>query len=341
MSHRILIVILFLLILPLDILGQSDRFFTLSNVRARPLAMGGAFTSIEDDLAAINFNPAAYDLYGDEKVRRLTFFINPISPFVGALENNDLYGGSGTTLDDALLSLSLLLKSVSLSLRSLEIGVLLGEEGLNLPNAFSDEKFFGVSGFRQNHSHSVVGRIKLAKKISLGGAINFLYGSKKNNPFERNREIGISYGVLLKPERGLNIGVSFINLPDSLKEYRLPIERIVDESVNIGVSYRLFSGTLFSIDVRNLGEEQRKVVREIHFGMEQVILSHVAIRAGYYKKRDGEHVISWGMGLLDGNKFVSDENKFKHRNFYLNYSFVYEGSPINTRWHFLSFNIRI
>ncbi|MFQ5865027.1 MAG: hypothetical protein ACE5IW_07350 [bacterium] len=338
MWYRILIVVL---ILPVEILGQNDRFFTLSNVRTRPLAMGGAFTSIEDDLAAINFNPAAFELYQDEKSRRVTFFFNPIGPVVGALENKNLYDGSGTTIDNLLLSLSLLLKSISISIHSLEVCVLLGEEGLNLPAALLDEKVFGVSGFRQNHFHSIVGRLKLGNKISLGGAANLLYGSTTNNPFERHSELGISYGILLKPERGLNIGVSFVNLPDSLNQYRLPIERIVDESVNIGVSYQLFSGTLFSIDVRNLGEEQQEVIREIHFGMEQVLLSQLAIRAGYYKKKTGEHVISWGMGILDGNRFFSDENKFNHRNFYINYSFVYESSPVNTRWHFLSFNIRI
>lgn len=336
-----MIAIVLSLILPMDILGQNDRYFTLSNVRARPLAMGGAFTSIEDDLAAVHFNPAAYDLYADEKSHRVTFFINPIGPFVGGVENDKLYDGSGTTIDNLLLSLSLLLKSISISIHSLEIGVLLGEEGLNLPASFRDEKLFGVSGFQQNHFHSIVARIKLAKKISLGGAANFLFGSTKNDPFERHSELGISYGILLKPEKGLNIGVSFINLPDSLNQYRVPMERIVDESVNIGVSYRLFSGTLFSIDVRNLGEEQQEVVREIHVGVEQVLLSQFAIRAGYYKKNEGEHVFSWGLGILDGNKFFGDENKFNHRNFYLNYSFVYESSPINTRWHFLSFNIRI
>ncbi|MFQ5824282.1 MAG: hypothetical protein ACE5JB_09530 [bacterium] len=341
MWYKIISLILLLLIFPLVILGQNDQFFTLNNVKARPLAMGGAFTSIEDDLAAVNYNPAAYDLYRDKKPHRITFFLNPVSPFIGALKNKDIFKGNGSTIDNFLLSLSLLLKSISVSLSSFEIGILLGEEGLNLHTTFLDEKIFGVSGFQQNHSHSLFGRLKLADKISLGGAANFIFGSTKDKPLERFTEIGISYGILLKPERGLNIGVSFINLPDSLSQFRLPLERIVDESVNIGVSYQLFSGTLISIDVRNLGEEKKRVIRELHIGMEQVLLSHLAIRAGYYKKKKGEYVISWGIGLLDGNKIFNTENALNHRNFYLNYSFVYESSPINTRWHFFSFIIRI
>ena len=149
--------------------------------------------------------------------------------------------------------------------------------------------------------------------------------------------------ILLKPEKGLNIGVSFINLPDSLDQFRMPLERFVDESVNIGVSYRLFSGTLLSLDVRNLGEEKNTSVREFHFGIEQVFLSQIAIRAGYfYNKDEGEHVISGGVGILDGNTFFSSDNSLTHGNFYLNYSFVYENKQtIDNRWHLLSLYIRI
>ncbi|MFQ5770327.1 MAG: hypothetical protein ACE5HX_07310, partial [bacterium] len=111
MEQKTICLILILVHLPLPILGQNHRFFTLSNVKARPLAMGGAFTSIEDDLAAINFNPAAYLLNKKNDSRPVTIFLNPVSPFIAAFQNKDLYTGSGSKFDDILMSLSLLLKS--------------------------------------------------------------------------------------------------------------------------------------------------------------------------------------------------------------------------------------
>ena len=343
MTQKAVGLILILLLIPYLVFCQNDRFITISNVKARPLAMGGAFTSIEDDLAAINYNPAAFNLYRANKSHRITFFLNPIGTVIGAIENSNIYNSGGFNFDDFLLSLGLLVKSVFMSLNSFEVGFLLGEQGLNLPKLFLNEKVFEVSGFQQNHSHSVIGRLKLADKVSLGGSASLIYGSTIDDPFNTFSALGVSYGILLKPERGLTIGVSFINLPDSLHQFRMPLERFVDESVNIGVSYRLFSSTLFSLDVRNLGEEQQKVVREFHFGIEQVFLSQIAIRAGFYFKKDkGDHVISWGVGLLDGNIFVDPDNALNHKNFYFNYSFVYENTKlIDNRWHFLSLLIRI
>ncbi|MFQ5650366.1 MAG: hypothetical protein ACE5IY_10535 [bacterium] len=341
-TERYLIILMLMLEGSTHVAGQTERFVTLSNVKARPLAMGGAFTSVVDDMAAINYNPAAYELYKRNKTGRLSVFLNPVSPVVGAIESDKLFSGSNPPGEDLLLGLSLILKSVSLSFNSLELGVLLGEQGLDVPSSHRNEEVFSASGYRQNHTHTLVGRVKLAEQVSIGASANVFYGSRADASDERDRGFGISYGILLKPEKGLNIGVSLINLPDTLKHYRVPLERIVDESVNVGISYRLANSTL-SVDVRNLGEEQEEnLVREFHLGFEQVLLSHFAIRAGWFKKKNGDHVYSWGVGIFDGNPLWGHERAFNHENFFLNYAFVYERSPIeDTRWHFLSFYLRL
>ncbi|NIR48685.1 hypothetical protein GWO43_09630 [candidate division KSB1 bacterium] len=343
MVRNVFYSLLILSVLPSLILSQDDVFFTLSHVKARPLAMGGAYTSIDDDLAAVNFNPAAYFLKEREQEKKVTFFLNPVSPIVGGAKNQDMFRGSGSQIDDFFMSLSLLLKSVSVSIDPFQFGVLLGEQNLNLPETFQVGDFFTTQGYRQNHTHSIVGRLKLADRVSLGGAANFSVGSKLNAPFERHTDLGVSYGILLKPEEGLNIGVSFYNIPDTLKQSRFPLERIIDESVNIGISYRLFDdNTRFSVDLRNLGEEQEEVVREFHFGVEQVFLSQVALRAGYFRKDEGEDVFSWGVGLLNGASLFQKEVDENYSNYYLNYAFVYEKSSLtDRRWHFLTFVIRM
>ncbi len=330
--------ILILLNFPFVLFGQNDHFFTLSNTKARALALGGAFTAIEDDLPAIHYNPAAYLLYKKEDSKRFTIFLNPVSPFIGAFQKDKLYQGSGSNITDVLLSLSLLVKSISLSIKSFEFGILLGEESLNNVN----ENVFSVNGFKQNHSHSIVGRLKLADKVSLGGTASLFYSSGYDQSFQRINNLGISYGIILKPAERLNIGVSFINLPDLLKQYRLPFEVMTDESINVGLSYRIFNGNLFSIDFRNLAEDEKNVLRQFHVGIEQVLFSHFAARAGYYQKYSDEHVFSVGFGLLNGNRIFKDKYESEHRNFYLNYTLVIEKTAVtNNRWHFFSFLVRI
>lgn len=297
--------------------------------------------SIQDDLASTFYNPATYELYKRKQGRRLTLFVNPVAPVVAGVKNSDLFTGEGETIDDVLLSLGFLIKSVSLSLGDVEFGLLLGEPGLNLPSAFKDETPLRLTGFRQNHSHSLVGRIKLAEQVSVGAAASLLYGSAPSDPRRRIDEVAISYGVLLKPEKGLQVGVSFVNLPDTLQRFSSVVERLVDESVNLGISYRLLNTTL-SVDVRNLGEEREVAVREFHLGVEHVILSHLALRAGWFNNDQGNQVYSWGIGLLDGNALVSRERQFAHRNFFLNYAFVYENNSFDDqKQHFLSLNLRL
>lgn len=330
-----------ILILPLCLTAQSNRYLMFNTTKVRPLAMGSAFTAVGDALSAIQFNPAGYFFEPGDEIPRLTMYLNPISPFTGGLNHSDLYSGEGSKVDDVLIGLGLLLKSMSFNFNAVQLGFMLSEESLSLPDVFFDDDVTRVRGFRQNHSHALVGRLKLADKVSVGATANFLFGSSSDEPEKRQSEIGISYGVLLRPEKGLNIGVLFVDLPDTMRHYRLRLERLVDESVNIGVSYEMFTKTLFALDVRNLGEEGGTVVRELHFGIEQILLSQLALRAGYFNQGAGNHVFSWGLGLVN-DSFLFDFGKEPSRNFCLNYAFVYEKSMTMTkRWHLLSLLIKI
>ncbi|MFQ5602015.1 MAG: hypothetical protein ACE5HS_01955 [bacterium] len=341
-NHKIFIAFIILMGLVVAALAQEDQYFTLNTVNARPLAMGGAFMAVGDDLPAINFNPAGYMLDKDEDSRRFTFYVNPMASFLGVIDRKDLFKGSGSKIDDILLSTGLLLKALSMRVKSFEVGLLLGEQNLRLPDAFTSERFVEATGYRQNHSHSIVGRLRLAEKVSLGGTVSIVVGSRENDPFARISDLGISYGIILKPANKLKVGVSFVNLPDSIKHYREDLERIVDESVNIGLSYRLFDGTLLAFDMRNLGEDDEAAVREFHFGAEQQIMSQVALRAGYYKKSTGEHVISGGIGLLNLRQFMEFKSNSIIKNYCLNYSFIYEKSAlVEKRWHLFTVVFKI
>jgi len=337
------IIVVVVMWLPQVGLTQSNHYFTLNNVKARPLAMGGAFISVVDDIASVQYNPAAFSLYNANTPQRFTFFLNPVSPVFAALKKDDLYTGNGAPVDDLLLSLGLFMKAVTFSQKSLQVGIILGEESLDRPQNIQRVRFINARGYRQNHSHTIFGNVNFGDRVALGGAVNIYYRSAPDLPQNSRNKWGISYGVLLKPERGLRVGVAFHNLPDSLQQVRSPLESIIDESINVGISYTLVTGTTVSMDVRNLGEEQNKAIREFHFGVEQTLLSQLALRGGFFKGDFGKEVFSAGIGLLNGNTFYSFDNQFFHQNFWINYAIVYERSNLSddTISHFFSFIFRI
>lgn len=302
--------------------------------------MGGAYTAVDDDLAALGYNPAAYFVNSDKDMQRVTFFFNPVSPLIGGIKNSDIFQGEGSKFDDILLSLGLLMKSVSISIESLQIGLLLGEQAINLPAEIATNNLFSVDGFRQNHYHSLITRWRLADKVSLGGMASLIVMSDPSDPLKRQSKLGISYGILLRPRENLNVGVSFFNFPDTLKQFRLPLERMVDESVNIGISYLLPTGSRFSVDLRDLGEESDDVFREFHFGFEQTLVSQLALRVGFFRKRREGNVFSFGVGLFNGARLFNNSLN-KYDNFMLNYAFVYEeDAVVDKKWHFLTISFR-
>ena len=319
---------------------QEDFFVALSSVKARPLAMGGAFTSIRDDLSAMDYNPAAFDLYQSEKIFRLTVFFNPVAPVVVAKDHRRLSVSSRSNWTDAFISLGSLVKAVTFSMNSFTAGFLFAEQSLGTTLTRKDRRVLSADGFLDHHSNSAVVNLRLAERVSIALATSLYYQTEGQ---KRQWGLGSSYGVLLKTARKVRVGVAYIDLPKKMPDYRATGERILDETVNFGVSYEPDTRTLLSADIRNLTEEERRITREVHLGAERVLFSQVALRVGYYRKKiDRKNVFSCGLGLMDGNHWVEQGNQFGHPNFCFNYAFVYDSGPDGPqRWHFASLIIRM
>ena len=89
--HKSKLIILLLLLYSQICLAQDNYFATLNNVKSRTLAMGGAFTSMNDDLESVYYNPAAFTVYANKKNFRLTFFLNPISSAIAFKEHTNKF----------------------------------------------------------------------------------------------------------------------------------------------------------------------------------------------------------------------------------------------------------
>lgn len=314
--------------------SQTHYFGTMSNVKQRPLAMGGAFTSVEDDLEAVFYNPGSFHLYETDKSIRFTLFINPISLFVASrhysenftdkIENTNLLNAS-----------ALLIKSVIFTAKFFNLGLILGEESLDNILSKPNRSFFNFNDLWNNSSHTIFSRIELARKVSMGVRATSYY-RKTDNGLDLG--YGFGYGILMKPNPHINVGLSYIDFPKELPNYRTSVERMFDETMNIGVSYRPFSGTTLSLDVRNLTEENKDNVREVHLGFEQTFWGIAAIQCGYFQENYTKfNNYSFGIGLIDSKLLHKKQNEFGHRNYSLQYSFVYQEEENSfKRWHFFS-----
>ena len=114
--------------------------------------------------------------------------------------------------------------------------------------------------------------------------------------------------------------------------------RTVDETINIGLTYKPAPFIMFAADIRNVSEDQSPITREMHFGIEFVPSSLIAFRSGYYQRKDDHRQIySFGVGLLNNNVFHSSGNDFV-----LNYGLEMEKGMGSIEYrHFMTLLIRL
>lgn len=327
--------IIIILILVKSGFAQNSFYLSLSSVKSKPLAMGGAYTAVEDDIVSTFYNPATLSLYKQNKDMRFTLYFNPIAP----VTHYNTYKDELTTKQYAKIG-TLLFKSLIFTGKFINMAVILNEQIIQENKLLNQKKFFSNIDLWKNCYHTLAISFKLAERVMIGTAVN-LYNIEIQEKTER--DVGFSYGIMLKPAPNLNVGLSYIDFPKSMQNIRLPLERMEDETMNIGISYRLTKYSTISYDLRNLTEDNRKNVRESHFGIEQKIWSLLALRGGYYQERDTkDDIYSVGIGLLDTNLFFSKENRYNHSQFTINYSFLYkEKSNSIFRWHVLSLMLRL
>lgn len=336
----IVLFVLFGTAVPSICLPQGPVYGTVSFIRARPLSMGAAFMAVEDDLAAIGYNPGTFHLYQKPKAHRLTLFFNPVGPVVAARDWNSLVGGRSLVAEDVLGLVGLLLKGAAFTAGALNVGVLFGEQALLPPRDGVQPGVFDSSTLLQNQSTSAILRLKPADRVAIGVA-GTLISTERTDGVEHG--YSLSYGVWLRPAQRVQIGFSYLNMSRPVTKFRMPLERLQNDSVNLGVALQPTSSTVVAIDLRNVGEQQDQILNQTHFGIEQTLFSQIALRGGFYDRPEKDtYVITGGIGLLSTDTFFGDNDHFGHPSFVFNYAFVYEArGAVRERWHLLSFILRI
>lgn len=320
--------------------AQQDYFVTVSTLKCRSLAMGAAAMAVADDFGALSMNPAAVELYAAPKAFRLTLLFNPVSPVVALARGRDLRGATGSKIGDVALATATLLKGAAVTISPFELLLTWGEETPGFGPRRHGPEGFQLRNYLDAFSSSMGVKVRLASQVALGVGTDVWHLSREHSQLW---QWGFSYGVLIRPDPRLSVGLVYTELPDSLNHARQTLERIGDESLNLGLAWRPFPTTVLSADLRHIGEEGDPLTRELHLGAEQVVFRHLAVRGGVYRERDNRRfTYSFGVGLLDLNAFVGSERQFTHPTFILNYALVYrEMADGPERWHLLSMLFRL
>lgn len=312
--------------------ASDARYVTLSTVKARAVAMGGAFVSISDDLAALDFNPAGFSVLTSLEGIGFSAYLNPMGPVLMA-ENLDRVSGWDTAL-------GWLVKGAAFRVGRLQLGVLFGEESLGDGERLNRSRLFGGGGYIDRRSTSFGFSLALAERVSLGMA-GELYQRRVDSRtmfFLRYR-----YGLIVKPRGNLSVGICFVDLPHDDQQDRMAVERLADETLNVGISYTPVRILTLALDVRNVSDEGKGAALEPHAGFEFVPWRHAALRGGYFREWDsGVDSYSVGLGIFDWNVLYPEHKRFLHPSPALNASVVWQvGQGRTLLWFFLSMLVRI
>jgi len=304
----------------------------LSTVKARSIALGGAFMAVKDDLASLDFNPAAFSLESTVRRAQISVFLNPLGPFI-IKENLK-------TTNELDAHLGWIFRGVGMSIGRISIGLLWGEEALTDVGRLERRCIFNGTGYSGQRNASFGISINLAPRVSLGFAGETFI--RKKGEIQK-WYMGYRYGIIIKPKNTLTVGLCFVGFPDSCRGDRMTLERLADETLNVGVCFSPWKELSLALDIRNVSDEGKGAVREPHVGFELSPFDFFSFRSGYYRVKGGEHqAFSVGIGLIHRYGAYPNERLFLNPTIGLDATLVWEKDVDGDhRWIFLSCMLKL
>lgn len=337
---KLLVATILLMIYSFSSFAAENIYIAGSLSRARALSMGSAYTSVTDDFSSGLYNPGTFMLNKTRNERPFRIFLNPVGMGTAFKDysryDRDYIRDDKLTFDEALISASLLLKGAVFENQFFNIGFNLGEQCIPEPSAASGQKhFFSIRDYSKRSFDTTFINFKISETVSLGlsGTIFRNRTDDKHTDYIK----GYAFGVLIKPNPKLNVGVAYNDIPAKIsKNNRFMMESIEGETVMTGISYYPDEKSVLSIDLRNLNKDDKLAAREIHTGIERRFGERIALRAGYFQQKEtGDNFYSFGIGILPMwekiSKYVNST-----RTDLISYSYILEKNDKNYNYHIFS-----
>lgn len=323
--------------------ADANHFLNSGISRARALAMGGAYYSVEDDLATALYNPGSSKLYAAKSERPFRIYLNPVASAAGMYDytryDRDYHRDDTLTCAEILTAASMLLKGAGYATPIFDAGIVLNEElpQPEVPRRLPD-RFISLEGVTRSAMHAAFLNVKIAPTVSIG-ITGTLFSQRENGEYTYGS--GYILGVVLAPDPRLNLGIAYHSIPKKFADARMELESIENEGATAGISYYPDDDTVLSIDLRNLNSEDASTSREIHTGIEHRFYDRIAMRAGYFRKKGTDiDVYSAGIGILP---LWGRTSRRSHtaRTDILSYTVMMENNGLRQFWHILSLSIRL
>ena len=319
----------------------TNTYNMTNSLMTRAKAMGGAYFSVSDPLSGAFFNPASVNLYRYPRSTRVAFFLNPVGAASLINDANELSSNNKYDSIDWINVAGILTKGFAVSRPAFSAVLVLSEElpRQTLPENQCNKNLISSKGILDWNYDVLAVKLRLAEQISIG-ASGFLFTSMIGD--SRSRRYGSSYGILIQPYSNISVGVAYFDIPSNVADLMLLQNRIIDETINVGISIKPFNSLSFSLDSYNVSEDNAKITRELHVGSEFVPGKLLALRAGFFREQDTKNdVYSVGLGLIDNNLFRSTDDSFSSHDFALNYGLQLKKlENIIYYQHYLTFLLR-
>lgn len=300
------------------------------------MAMGGAFMAVDDELAAMAWNPAGFvpatcgpgvgfrshvNILGAPAIARETGLLTGVEsePFA-----------SLPAIEKLSVALGSIVKGATVRTGGMAIGVLMLEEHLD-PYGLAESRGLADAGDLLSAYYTTIAfAFRLAPSVTIGASEIVLSGWEDGVPGERKNGTGRAYGALLRPNDKVTVGLTYLDLPTDFQHYRLGVEGLGSRTMNAGLAYRPVEHVLLTFDLRDLSEKHPETSLEPRVGLEWNLWGRGALRAGAYREDAGEtNVLALGMGSIPASACVRGGRTPGGDSFVLNYTVLLkeEGTP--------------
>ena len=276
---------------------------SVSTVAPRPMAMGGAFLGVEDEVAAMAWNPAALTVAQCSRGLNLRVHANVLGAPAVLGETGVLRGvhtepyGSLPGAEKLVVAAGSLFKAVTASRGGITVGLLLLEEQLD-PEILAESKGLSdASHLLDGYYSSLTLVFRPASTVSLGASATVL--TAWDDIGERLYGAARAYGALLHPNDRVTVGLTYFDFSPGFGYYRRAIEGIAPRTMNAGITYRAGDLLLLTADLRDLAERHPCTALEPRVGAELNLWGRAALRAGAFREDgEGPFVVTFGVGSI-------------------------------------------
>jgi hypothetical protein len=267
------------------------RNHLVANSTARVQSMGGCFAANSSFSDAHCYNPAALS---SGQFSGWMILCDPLSPAISRTIDANEEDSYADFLEAALF-----IRGLYIGNEYFRLGLLPAEHRPVSSAELSET--LAESTFSQNDLQpGLVCSVKLDDKVSLGLSIANVFIDEG-----AVRKTSVSYGVLIKTNNWLDVGITSFYLPTGVVDSRKTLERIGNKTVNVGIlyyitgrnanfhkraPYTVYPGSFMdnldlrmALDVRNVTQNSGlNDTQEIHLGFVAALNGSFELQSGIY-----------------------------------------------------------